>query len=50
MKIKVLFIIWSLERGGAERFLAGLLSHIDLQKFEPVLCCLKLERRMGTID
>lgn len=40
MPIKTLFIIWSLERGGAERFLAGLLSHIDLTKFEPTLCCL----------
>lgn len=39
-KIKILFIIWSLERGGAERFLAGLLMHIDLSQFEPVLCCL----------
>ena len=39
-KIKVLFIIWSLERGGAERFLAGLLTHIDLDRFAPTLCCL----------
>ena len=40
MKIKVLFVIWSLERGGAERFLAGLLQNINLDLFEPVLCCL----------
>lgn len=38
--IRVLFIIWSLERGGAERFLAGLLEHIDRTRFDPVLCCL----------
>ncbi|MBP9853823.1 MAG: glycosyltransferase [Candidatus Omnitrophica bacterium] len=37
---RVLFIIWSLERGGAERFLAGLLNHIDRSRFEPVLCCM----------
>ena len=40
MPIKTLFIIWSLERGGAERFLAGLLEHLDRNKFDPTLCCL----------
>lgn len=38
--IRILFIIWSLERGGAERFLAGLLDHIDRTRFDPVLCCM----------
>ena len=38
--IRVLFIIWSLERGGAERFLAGLLDNIDRTRFDPVLCCM----------
>lgn len=40
MRIKCLFVIWSLERGGAERFLAGLLEHLDRSKFDPTLCCL----------
>ena len=44
---KVLFIIWSLERGGAERFLAGLLTHLDRQKFEPTLCCLNWKGEWG---
>ena len=44
---KVLFIIWSLERGGAERFLAGLLTHLDRSKFEPVLCCLNWKGEWG---
>lgn len=44
---KVLFIIWSLERGGAERFLAGLLTHLDRTKFEPVLCCLNWKGEWG---
>ncbi|MGE0267437.1 MAG: glycosyltransferase [Candidatus Omnitrophota bacterium] len=38
--IRILFIIWSLERGGAERFLAGLLEHMDRTRFDPVLCCM----------
>ncbi len=38
--LKVLFVIWSLERGGAERFLVALLKHIDQTKIKPVVCCL----------
>ncbi len=44
---KVLFIIWSLERGGAERFLAGLLHHLDRTKFQPTLCCLNWKGQWG---
>ncbi|MBZ0167280.1 MAG: glycosyltransferase [Candidatus Omnitrophica bacterium] len=40
MPTKVLFIIWSLERGGAEKFLAGLIDNLDRTRFEPTLCCL----------
>ncbi len=39
-KIKVLFVIWSLERGGAERFLAELVKNLDKNKIEPTICCL----------
>lgn len=38
--IKALFIIWSLEKGGAEKFLVSLLKNIDREKIEPVVCCL----------
>ncbi len=38
--IKVLFVIRSLERGGAERFLAALVKSLDRNKIEPVVCCL----------
>lgn len=38
--IKALFVIWSLEKGGAERFLSALLKSLDRKKIEPVVCCL----------
>lgn len=38
--IKALFVIWSLDKGGAERFLTSLVSNIDRAKLEPVVCCL----------
>ena len=38
--LKVLFVIWSLERGGAERFLVALLKNIDLKEIKPTVCCL----------
>lgn len=38
--INVLFIIWSLERGGSERFLVALVKHLDRSKIHPVVCCL----------
>jgi glycosyltransferase involved in cell wall biosynthesis len=37
---KVLFIIWSLEKGGAERFLTSLAKSMDRNKIEPTVCCL----------
>ena len=39
-QVKVLFIIWSLEKGGAERFLTTLLKNIDKTRIAPVVCCL----------
>jgi len=36
-------IIWSLEKGGAERFLVSLLKHIDRNQIEPTVCCLNWE-------
>lgn len=38
--LKALFVIWSLEEGGAERFLTSLAQNFDRTKIEPVICCL----------
>ncbi len=40
-KIKILFCIESLARGGTEKQLMLLLDKLDREKFEPHLCCLK---------
>ncbi len=37
---KILFLIESLHFGGSEVFLEKLLSRLDRQKFEPLVCCL----------
>jgi glycosyltransferase involved in cell wall biosynthesis len=42
-KLKVLFVIWSLEKGGAERFLVSLIKHLDKNKIKPTVCCLNWE-------
>lgn len=48
MKIKVLFIIWSLEKGGAERFLVSLVKSMDRTRIEPVVCCLNWKGMWAT--
>jgi glycosyltransferase involved in cell wall biosynthesis len=40
MRINVLHIIWSLEKGGAERFLVSLVKHFDQTRFNSIVCCL----------
>lgn len=40
-KIKIAYIMPSLARGGAERFLLDLLSQIDRQRFEPIIILFK---------
>lgn len=40
MPVNVLFIIWSLEKGGAERFLVSLVKYLDKNKIKPIVCCL----------
>jgi glycosyltransferase involved in cell wall biosynthesis len=33
-------VIWSLEKGGAERFLVSLVKHTDPEKINSIVCCL----------
>lgn len=40
MKLKVLYIIWSLGLGGAERVVINLAKGLDKTKFNPLICCL----------
>jgi glycosyltransferase involved in cell wall biosynthesis len=46
--INVLFIIWSLDKGGAERFLTTLVKHIDRNKIKPIVCCLNYKGRWAS--
>jgi glycosyltransferase involved in cell wall biosynthesis len=42
-KVKVLYVIERLARAGTELHLLKLLTHLDRDRFEPVLCCLSAE-------
>ena len=44
-KIRILFVIPFMNGGGAERVVLTLLSHLDRQKFEPILVMMKREGR-----
>jgi glycosyltransferase involved in cell wall biosynthesis len=39
-RIRVLFLIGELGRGGAERQLLELVSRLDRERYEPIVCCL----------
>lgn len=39
-RIRVLFVIGELGRGGAERQLSELASRMDSERYEPIVCCL----------
>jgi len=39
-KVKILYVIWSLEMGGAERLVVSLSEGLDRKRFEPLVCCL----------
>jgi len=39
-KVKILYVIWSLEMGGAERLVVSLAEGVDRRRFEPMVCCL----------
>ncbi|MBI4436482.1 MAG: glycosyltransferase [Candidatus Omnitrophica bacterium] len=39
-KIKILYVIWSLEMGGAEGLVVSLAEGLDRRRFDPLICCL----------
>ena len=39
-RARILYLIWSLDLGGAEQVVIDLARHIDRAQFEPVVCCL----------
>ncbi|MBL7069002.1 MAG: glycosyltransferase [Candidatus Omnitrophica bacterium] len=39
-RIKILYLIWSLEPGGAERVVIDLARNINRKHFEPYVCCI----------
>lgn len=54
MKINILYIIWSLEVGGAENIVISLAKYINKEKYNPIVCCLnykgKLSEELEKID
>lgn len=49
-KINVLFVIWGLEPGGAEKVVVTLANHMDRTCFRPVVCCLNDRRGLVLND
>jgi len=43
--IKVLYVIWSLDQGGAEQVVLNLVAGLDRPKFEPMISCLNEKGR-----
>jgi glycosyltransferase involved in cell wall biosynthesis len=46
-RIGVLYVIWSLQMGGAERVVYDLARGIDRRVFRPNVCCLNFKGRLG---
>lgn len=46
-RTRVLYVIWSLETGGAEQVVAALATGLDTQRFEPMVCCLNWEGKLA---
>lgn len=42
-KIKVLYVIWSLQMGGAERVVSDTARKLDRERFEPMVACLNFK-------
>lgn len=40
IRVNVLYVIWSLSLGGAERVVINLAKGLDKSKFNPIVCCL----------
>jgi glycosyltransferase involved in cell wall biosynthesis len=43
----VLYVIWSLQAGGAERVVADLARRIDRTQFRPLVCCLNFKGQLA---
>jgi glycosyltransferase involved in cell wall biosynthesis len=46
-RINVLYVIWSLQTGGAERVVADLARVLDRTRFRPMVCCLNFKGRLA---
>lgn len=46
-RINVLYVIWSLQTGGAERVVADLARGLDRTRFRPMVCCLNFKGRLA---
>lgn len=46
-KINLMFLIWSLEMGGAEHVVLNLVRGVDRARFNPMVCCLNWKGRMA---
>jgi glycosyltransferase involved in cell wall biosynthesis len=49
-KINILFVIWGLEPGGAEKVVVYLANGLDRSCFRPVICCLNDRRGLPVND
>lgn len=47
MKINILYIIWSLDVGGAERIVVSLAKYINKDKYNPIVCCLNYKGKLA---
>jgi sugar transferase (PEP-CTERM/EpsH1 system associated) len=46
-RITVLYVIWSLQTGGAERVVADLARGLDREAFRPLVCCLNFKGQLA---
>jgi glycosyltransferase involved in cell wall biosynthesis len=46
-RLTVLYVIWSLQMGGAERVVADLARSLDRRLFRPLVCCLNFKGRLA---
>jgi sugar transferase (PEP-CTERM/EpsH1 system associated) len=46
-RISVLYVIWSLQTGGAERVVADLARRLDRSRFRPLVACLNFKGRLA---
>jgi glycosyltransferase involved in cell wall biosynthesis len=47
-RIRVMYVIWSLQMGGAERVVADLARGLDRRLFAPLVCCLNFKGQLAT--